>query len=399
MLELVRGSDDSTTCIDSTASFIFPSFRHYIPTLVNDYRLCFQPIGHECPPPIPEFAVIHYECYIVFIAELKNRMPKAAALGKLWRLSSWRKPWKMAPELHLKQPDYLHIDLDWERLGLMAGGLRLSQLPIELLIEIWELSSNAMLWRVAAVLHSTSTKHSLPLITTPLNKIQCWSRYDKNGPQLTQEPGGQIRLIIDSFGIRAVDRFEKPPPLTLHTDPHLAFATVTTADLDGAVLKTQVSTRYEIKAWVACIVTDLLKDGISRVCLRQPEDGLQIWDVSGASLGAVERLVMCQLSSIYFRTVDFSKLFGITFFYASGTLFQIYPHYNPSSCAMAAIEGMTCQRAALWIYMPITPADPVRCFAFRHKVGRLDILVCNLRPQESFLSRLTLIIDTKRTFG
>jgi hypothetical protein len=79
--------------------------------------------------------------------------------------------------------------------------------------------------------------------------------------------------------------------------------------------------------------------------------------------------------SIRFRTIALNELHGVTFFMATGSLYEIYPHRSNKSCAISTLERLTRIRGVVWLYTPISPKDPVLFFAMRKTDEGLNVLV------------------------
>ena len=103
------------------------------------------------------------------------------------------------------------------------SGLKLSKLPLELLMQIWELSSDALLWRLLSVLDLSSTTDSSPLSIELLDKVEGWSRFSKDSLKFASSPLKYILITLDAFGIQNIEQLIQPPAFRSDMRPDLAF--------------------------------------------------------------------------------------------------------------------------------------------------------------------------------
>lgn len=231
----MRGSSDSTSYLESTKRYIFPR-RRSIRVLDDKCRLCSIPNCGSCSLS-PEFVILHYECHDIFIHEATTGgRTRKEALDLLWVVGSFRKPWRKAPELHLPLPKSLYRSII-RRLENGLGLPWLSKLPAELLLRVWKGSSGCIFWRAITIIHLVSIQTSSRPFKIPLRQVYSWER-GKEVETTTSMPG-YIRLTIDGFGLRRVERLTDNPR-TSQVDRNLAFIVQEESKLEGCLIYIKV---------------------------------------------------------------------------------------------------------------------------------------------------------------
>lgn len=68
-----------------------------------------------------------------------------------------------------------------------------------------------------------------------------------------------------------------------------------------------------------------------------------------------------------FRTIELSKVTGITFFFADGKIFAIHPHTLETPCAQSTHQRLSPhnQKWATWVYFPVSKSDSVAALGVR----------------------------------
>jgi hypothetical protein len=204
----VLSNKDSTACEGYTRPFPFPQLGIQPP--IEGYMLCRKPGCSLCAKS-PEAFTVHNECLQLFQQRCKS-------FSHLWTRAAWRKPWRGASAIAFHSTEFPILCQSFME---VAARLRMptwiSKLPLEILAIVRRFSSNALIWKYAAVLgladHICTDNRLGNSRQEPFNHIYHWER----GAQVCLKDDGSmlpiIRLGIDSRGIKTLERFATDEPL------------------------------------------------------------------------------------------------------------------------------------------------------------------------------------------
>ncbi|KAH7019666.1 hypothetical protein EDB80DRAFT_205734 [Ilyonectria destructans] len=280
-LVVLLGNNDSTAYSHRKGPFLFPE---YGPNLrdENGVYLCRKP-GCKCCVISPEVSTLHLDCFDV----VAQRCKLDDYLDYLWIATAWRTPWRQAPNLHLEEPA---ITPDLSRADDL-GISRMRVLPPEILRMVHGNSATSLFWRYSGALdlaRRLSTASLDELLSVPLYTISAWKR---GGPPALSKIARQLpifRLIIDSYGIREIERLPERPRFQRTRSDSLAFVILEQCYLQG--------------------VTAHFKFGFLRLELPETCYSLQIWDTPTPPV--IEQCTFYPAditSSTYFRTIELCK--------------------------------------------------------------------------------------------
>lgn len=187
---------------------------------MEDLLLCSDDARCERHNISPDAATAHADCY-----EVLARGCDAAERGDdLWTAAAWRAPWRHCRDLRLDASP-VHPDAE------IAGSLGLSAmsvLPAEICHATWAHSSPALFWRYSAARHLARQLSSTPpgdFIKFPLCDVSYWER----GSLPVVDPIDEdkpIRLVIDTHGLKQIERLDAVPPVRTWRTNKQAFAIV-----------------------------------------------------------------------------------------------------------------------------------------------------------------------------
>ncbi|KAJ3542142.1 hypothetical protein NM208_g4253 [Fusarium decemcellulare] len=392
LLTLVLGDGDSTAYSQRLGPYIFPGYGHRIRDK-SGVSLCRKP-GCSLCAVAPEASVAHFDCF-EFMAQRCNI---DESLDYLWIVSAWRTPWRQAPQFCLEEkvakPDWSVFD----RLGI--SNMRL--LPPEIVGMIRQYSATSMLWRLTT---ASELSRQLPagssghLLSIPLCEVSAWKRGEQPVTADAAHVLSVVRLTIDSWGIREIERLPGNPSFRIWRADDLIFAILDQRLLQG--------------------INVHFKFGFSRLELPKTCQGLQTWDTP-----TPPDLKRCQfypadiISSTQFRTIQLSRTSGITFFFCYGEIYAVHAHTRTAPYAQSTYQRMSHRRrqAVTWVYVPISKEDsitalgarmslaestPLRstCLLFRMKLGG-DVsvgLTSSKQARDLILSRspMTMIYNVQ----
>ena len=161
-----------------------------------------------------ESSTVHSECLKVVAKRLEG--------DALWVATQWATPWRQAPDLFLEVRD---IAPDKS----LASGLgigKIKDLPPEILGMIHEYSSTSPFWRYSAALDLARVLRAAPPndLSIPLLRVEAWERGGR--PEVGEVPDHRlqaVRLTIDCYGIRRIERLVGSPRYRQRRTDHLAF--------------------------------------------------------------------------------------------------------------------------------------------------------------------------------
>ncbi|KAI5917001.1 hypothetical protein F4810DRAFT_698376 [Camillea tinctor] len=352
------GNDDSTSYRGQTRVFLFPDVEPTI-TTVNGFYLCRYPNCKKCAVS-PHFIPVHYECFSIF-KHCIERVDAFDALNRLWTAAAWRSPWRGARPIHL-----MGDRPDTDSLKALARTCQLSQLcnlPLELLSMIQGYSEHALLWRAVSA-HSLAARVSSgspePLFTMSLCDILFWKRGGKPETRRDGSPpcAPTMKLTIDSDGISQIERIST---CASREGSHVGLAYIVEQEQTLAGLAAQ------------------FKDGLLRLVLPCAQPAPKIWNTPDPpDLSVCTPYITAYPSWQRFFSVNTSHITGITFFFSSGRLFGIHPHYSNTSDAMPTYCRFSHRRrrGIVWAYQPIAKHDRFLVLGVRESLqGDLSILI------------------------
>ncbi|KAH0593015.1 hypothetical protein MHUMG1_09262 [Metarhizium humberi] len=222
---LLRGNADSTAFSRRIGSFIFPDYGHLLPNTFG-VRLCRKPGCSRCATSA-ESSTVHSDC--LDLVQQKCLLDKY--LEQLWIITAWRVPWRCAPHFHLQETN---VALDFSKLEDL-GISRLRLLPREVLHIVYVYSATSLFWRYNS---ASELARQLPILSSerrsvPLCAVVSWDR----GGQLTTSNAINhlpvLRLTIDSWGIKKVERLPEYPAFQGWRTENLLFAVLQDRDIEG----------------------------------------------------------------------------------------------------------------------------------------------------------------------
>lgn len=250
----VLGNASPTALSEVTQPFAFP--RDNLPVQrggefenhINGWVLCHK--WHcsirDCSDA-PKSSTVHYDCFKIF----KQTARSKEALNRLWVAASWRKPWRqnggpptpfLLPEpISITRPVLIEIARKFDVVRMFA-------LPYEILYMIQRYSEESLFWRFAAATDLATRINRLPidtLSTLPIANIRSWVRGTPADLFNSAEDFQQesiIRLIIDSRGIRQIERVSKVEPVSIRTRSFdLAYVVQPESQLEDVAFQFKVS--------------------------------------------------------------------------------------------------------------------------------------------------------------
>lgn len=199
---LLLGNVDSTGYSHSRGPYIFPDYAHRVPGR-DDIYLCRKPTCSKCAASA-EAATLHTDC----VEYIEQRCILPLVLDHLWIVTAWHFPWREAPNFCL-EGSAVTADLEMFH-GI--GMSRMTTLPPEVFQMVYRYSATSLFWRYSAASELTRQLSSFSkLLSIPLDIITTWNR----GSQPVVTKGAQkwpvIRLTVDSWGIRTIERLSDHP--------------------------------------------------------------------------------------------------------------------------------------------------------------------------------------------
>lgn len=276
------GNSNSTSYLHRTESLELLASGHNV--CFVEFR-CRRPDCGECDSDA-ETATVHSDCLQLFAREYKLE----DVLDRLWVIAAWRSPWRGAHNLRLAEARLFMPDLSAaEALDL----LKLRDLPPEILNWIRIYSPTSLFWRYSSVLElarglskaAASESACKDILSIPLPLIWTWKRGElpvSIAPSEVSAPAISpkapiIRLTIDSYGLREVERLQEKPPYRTWRSDHLAYVIVEEHSLKHAVMHFKVALIPNlVKESVALTVTGSVwtfTATVSRTGARPPNLG------------------------------------------------------------------------------------------------------------------------------
>ncbi|OTB14314.1 hypothetical protein K445DRAFT_23719 [Daldinia sp. EC12] len=300
----------------------------------------------------PESATTHEDCFLLFKQRYEAEDMFQRMLQRLWILVAWRIPWRRGP---ISAIDEENISIpDISAIGGYAFPM-LRRLPPEIVQLIREYSPDSLLWRFGLALglfQQLSTPASGDLVSMPLSDCLLWERDSLLAPTSCSascsSPKPQfIRLTIDSFGIKRIERLLELSPYNPKRSERFLFVTIKESETKDVVVH--------------------FKFGTLR--LEFPDaspGGFQIWDTETCPppLGRCIFFWRQSIETAQFQTIDIRKITGITFFMAWNRVCQIHAHTAATPTAIQTWKQIPPMRRAVltWIYLPISLNDDIIAF-------------------------------------
>jgi len=334
---------------------------------------------------------MHMACFKLFVRGCKSE----EAMRRLWIATSWKIPWRGAPDLHLEHATRTAFIPSLAAEG--AGFARLAHLPPEIVRFIQDYSASSILWTYSSAMDLASQMTGvLPqegLISFPLQEVLAWER--GGSPLLAARPQRTtIRLTIDVRGIKKIERFVTSPPYCNWRSDSLVFVIVKDDEVADAIMHFKVR----------CLQIPLstfsyrAKYGFCRLQLPNSTQGLQIWDTPTPP--DLDRCVFFPAgisSTTQFCTVELCKTEGFTFFFCHGDIYAIHAHTPTTPSAQTTYDRLPPrrQRSVIWLYMPVSSQDHIVAFGMRR--GQLSsgwLKYCLLVPPSTSCTKccLTLVL-------
>jgi len=229
----VLGNSNSTAYAGTAGISTFPEYGPE-PRYLNGRSLCRRPHCPGCAESA-EAVVMHIDCFKLFV----QRCQSEEAICRLWTATSWRAPWREAPDLRLEDATSTKME---PLLAERAGLARLALLPPEIVRTIHDHSASSLLWAYdSAIRLARQMSVVLPqdLVSVPLQGVAAWERC--GSPLLAAQPRQTtIRLTIDVRGIRKIERLATRPSYQVWRSDHLVFVLVKDEDVADVVVHFKV---------------------------------------------------------------------------------------------------------------------------------------------------------------
>lgn len=193
--------------------------------------LCRRPGCGRCAAST-ESSTVHSECLEI--------VAKRQGKDSLWVATQWVIPWRQAPDLFLERDITPDISLA-SHLGIG----RIRDLPPEILRMIHGYSSTSLFWRYSAALDLARVLNAAPPnnLSVPLLKVKAWERGAR--PEVEEIPDRlhDVRLTIDSYGIRRIERLARGSWYQRRRTDHLAFAILEADKVQAITIHFKVCSR------------------------------------------------------------------------------------------------------------------------------------------------------------
>ncbi|KAL6410051.1 hypothetical protein AUP68_06460 [Ilyonectria robusta] len=335
---LLIGNEDSNAFYKAIRLDGFPAYD-YRPESWDDIPLCRRPDCSDCHAS-REVSTAHADChdFVESKYELDNHWsePGRSHSDHLWVLSAWRTPWRQAPNFRLEEKTFTPNFSMFDKLGYPL--MKMKSLPLEVIQIIHEFSAASPLWRLTA---ASALPHRLPaassdqLLTIHLSTLLSWDRGCQPviadvGDTTSRLP--VIRMTIDAWGIKKVEQLPEQPRFTTWRTNTYIYVVLPRTHLRGIIAR--------FKTWDTPTPPDRGE------CRFHPQN---ITDFT------------------QFRTIELSKVTGITFFFADGKIFAIHPHTRETPCAQSTRQRLSfyTEKLVTWVYFPIPKNDSVAALGVR----------------------------------
>lgn len=176
----------------------------------NGQVLCRIPNCSDCDK-LPESTTIHLDCFVLF----KRNYVSSDALDRLWLAAALRYPWRQAPLLGLSTSIAIIPPMAVRRAAEMLGLAKLKALPLEFWQIIRSYSESHLFWRYVSVLDFARHVASLPPDPPKSIGVDQIANWHRGAPPQLLETNAVVhpilRLAIDPFGIRSIERLAAYP--------------------------------------------------------------------------------------------------------------------------------------------------------------------------------------------
>jgi hypothetical protein len=389
------GNEQSNSFSQCTEPSIYPRF--YISRTVSGLKLCCSAKCDECPKSA-EAAIVHHDCFQVFQrhSSIMN-VREEEVMDRLWVTAVWRAPWRHAPHLGLESAPTIPLPI-WEIAELLEYW-NVPGLPPEILILIRQFSADSLLWRYASVVtlvrHFASTTAPQDMSCIRLSRVAFWERGKE--PVVAEETRKPplIRVVIDSQGLKFVEVMNEPPAYQRGRGSRfMKYAVILPEQYEE--LQIQVKVRldcYFQHRRRRCHLTPE-QYGLARLAListqgmpsNSPghtpvlENSLQLWNtpfppsLNDCIFFPAPRP---RRKSTVLRTIDLSKITGLTFACLNGIVYGIHAHTETASCTEASFRHMSLRPkrgpCLVWLYLPLPPGDEVQLFGISRRSAVGDV--------------------------
>ena len=210
---------------------------------VPGWWMCRYSFCNRCTVA-PDSATIHADCFNLF----RQRSLAEDGLVRLWISSAWRQPWTAVTTLRLSPRTDIARGI---RLAAEVCDIpKLNSLPLELAEMIHTFSQSSTIWRYAAVLELVDTLSAADvheLVSIPLRKISAWSR-STSPTILSNVSKPLIRLTMDSWGLKSIERLYEAPELSGKQADALAYIVEPESSF------TNVTVDFKVHYLLPCII-------------------------------------------------------------------------------------------------------------------------------------------------
>ncbi|KAH7358140.1 hypothetical protein B0T11DRAFT_283780 [Plectosphaerella cucumerina] len=299
-----------------------------------------------------ETCTVHIDCLNLYmkLAIFSHK------LDRLWTASVSVSPWPSSPVLPLPRLP-ANLERCLSKANELTGLGFLTRLPPELAAMILELCEPGELFRLCAVEDMVDIlSETDDTMREPLQTVRSWHRGSR--PSLTMRPSEEpIRVVIDANGIRSLER----PPFSEDPAADRYYATITPEAHDALIYK------Y----------------GFCQLISARARDEWPIWDIAEPP-----KLEDCSLfpsrPEVHLErldTINLSGCSGLTFFMSNAITRAVHVHTPRSPTAEVTFKSLPANLkcTVIWIYVPISPSDPIKCFGTRRRVlasGRTSFKKC-----------------------
>ncbi|EGX91536.1 hypothetical protein CCM_05694 [Cordyceps militaris CM01] len=261
------------------------------------------------------------------------------------------RPWRGCSPLRLpykSSPKYIYDTVQsWNVPSI-------GRLPMEILRYIIDYTAFHISWRYAVVLEQaqtlTHTEQVSPLKSRRLSDIRSWSR--REAPVIESEYDDEANLVqitLDSSGVKEISRVPA-------SEAQVAEAKI--SDYELYILEKPSRLKF---------VTISFMYGLCR--LTVPDNvNLVLWNTPRPIKLQTSLNLLPEHTYTRFSALDTRLCFGVTFFFVAGYITAVHAHTRLVPNAIQTFQTFTAgmRKAALWIYIPLPPAESVLGFGLRH---------------------------------
>lgn len=273
-------------------------------------------------------------------------------------------PWRQAPDLFLQVRDITPNISSASALGIG----RIRDLPPEILRIVHEHSSTSPFWRYSAASDLAQALCSIPPndLSVPLLRVRAWERGCCPEVEEIADRLHAMRLTIDSYGIRRIERLAGSLRYQQRRTNHLAFVILEADKMQDVTAHFKVCSRLLITKLGATLFSHTFKFRYARLDVPAAcGDDFRIWDTP--SPPSLEQCLLWPSEigpSMRFCTIELHQTFGITFFVHSGDIYAAHAHTPRGSSAKASCSRLSRRRqqSAAWVYVPVSASDSVAAF-------------------------------------